>query len=92
VHVIYVPCDVGFCVVSKKGIEIAIGTLVVPKLSATLYLTPRDIDLALDMESWIEWPTDQLGIVLGKTTDQNNLIIAAPGGIGTCFSDEVLEL
>lgn len=81
---------------SKKGIEIAIGTLVVPKLSATLsatlYLTPRDIDLALDMESWIEWPTDQLGIVLGKTTDQNNLIIAAPGGIGTCFSDEVLEL
>ena len=77
---------------SKKGIEIAVGTLVVPKLSTPVYLTPHDIDLALDMESWIEWSAGQLGIVLGKTTAQNILIIAAPRGIGTCFPEEVLEL
>jgi hypothetical protein len=79
-------------VASKKGIEIAVGTLVVPKLSTPVYLTPCDINLTLDMESWIEWSADQLGIVLGKTNDQNTLIIAAPRGVGTCFPEEVLEL
>lgn len=74
------------------------GALVVPRCTnseeaRSIFLTPQIIDAIEDMENWIEWKPNQLGIVLGEANDRmSSLIVVTPNGIGTCFPDELLEI
>ncbi len=61
------------------------GTLVRPSREK-IYLTPVDLDAVEDTERWIEWESEQFGIVL----EQNDWVtIFTENGIGYCFLDEI---
>lgn len=78
------------CVASKKVTKTYYGALVVTR--ETIYLTPQQVDLAVEIENWIEWTPEQLGLVIGQTKDKLCLVIATINGIGSCFPDEIMEV
>lgn len=78
--------------VSKKAINLLPGTLVSPKHKEGILLTPEHAEFALDVEKWIEWSSNQFGIVLRKTSDNSSLVIATANGVGICFVEEVFSL
>lgn len=69
------------------------GSLVIPKISSdslsdTIYLTPRDNDDAENFEKWIEWRSDQFGIIIEISKDFMITVFTLEG-TGTCFHDEL---
>jgi hypothetical protein len=71
-----------------------VGTLVVPRPTGgsikALYLTPRSIEDADNIENWIEWDLGQIGIIMNVSN--SGLMIMTKNGIGYCFEDELIEV
>ena len=77
--------------VLKKAIDMPKGSLVIPK-KHTVFLSPQFIELAEDIENWIEWPPNQFGIVLNVMDNDSSLLIATATGTGVCFVDEIIRV
>lgn len=69
------------------------GTLVIPRSRETLmYLTPLNDAMADDMENWIEWKPEDVGIILPPHRGQIGVLVMVPNGSGLCFYDELIEV
>lgn len=67
------------------------GTLVIHRIKDdVLHLTPVEVDLAEDLDNWIEWNYGEYGIVLDVLEGQAGIRVFVPRGIGLCFHDELV--